>query len=193
MDFENTIKNGVKLFSSNDYNIYTADTLARTRANNLIACNALSTFFESNGEVLTRSMRGYGLPENIDIPTETNDYYAALNFFKKNAKFFKESKSMIKLMNLFSWKSTDDYKTVVIDSYFDKKTTISAMKDIADVDLRKVAKMFAENGDYKKGNLIQEGKKRDAIDNEIAEMFRDWKTDIVKFYHDNSKEEDEKQ
>ena len=97
------------------------------------------------------------------------------------------------MKDLFVWDDRDQYKTYVINSYLGKKENkYEMLHQTADIDLRKVAKMFAENGDYKNGKLIKPGENRDKIDDKIAEMFRDWKTDIVKFYQDNLKEEDEK-
>lgn len=201
MDFENkNSADNLKLFyPSNKYEDLPAAALMRTRANNLIACNALSIFLESDEAPEKRTILDHGLM-NVDVPNEASEYYAALNFFRKNfadesnREFFKNSQAMAGLKDLFVWDDPQQYKTFVLDYYFDKKKTKHEMlHQTADIDLRKVAKKFAENGDYKNGKLIPVGKKRDAIDDKIAEMFRDWKTDIVKFYQNNLKEDDEKQ
>ena len=200
MDLKNkNSADDLKLFyPSNKYEDLPAAALMRTRANNLIACNALSIFLESDEAPEKRTILDHGLM-NVGVPSEASEYYAALNFFRKNyadksnREFFKNSQAMAGLKDLFVWDDQDQYKTYVINSYLGKKENKGEMlHQIADVDLRKVAKMFAEKGDYKNGKLIPAGENRDKIDDKIAEMFRDWKTDIVKFYQDNLKEEDEK-
>ena len=200
MDLKNkNSADDLKLFyPSNKYEDLPAAALMRTRANNLIACNALSIFLESDEAPEERTILDHGLM-NVGVPSEASEYYTALNFFRKNyadernREFFKNSQAMAGLKDLFVWDDRDQYKTYVINSYLGKKENKCEMlHQIADVDLRKVAKMFAENGDYKNGKLIKPGENRDKIDDKIAEMFRGWKTDIVKFYQDNLKEEDEK-
>ena len=80
--------NDVKLFNESDYNEFSAPALVRTRANNLTACSALSTYLDTEGARETKSMKGYGLPANVENPNETDEYYAALKFFKTNYAYF---------------------------------------------------------------------------------------------------------
>ena len=173
----------LKLFYDRDYEKYSANALARTRANNLTACSALSTYLDTEGQKETKSMQGYGLPANVENPDETDEYYAALKFFKNNYKYFSKSQAMIKLRDLFSWADNAEYRKIVIDCYIAHKDTKTLMRDIRDIDLRKIAIRFAQNGDYKTGKLLANKEELKNIDTQIADLFSLWKKDIISFYN----------
>lgn len=185
--------NDVKLFNESDYKKFSANALVRTRANNLTACSALSTYLDTEGEKETKSMQGYGLPTNVENPNETNEYYAALKFFRNNYEYFSKSQAMIKLRDLFSWENNEEYRKVVLEYYIGHKKNLNLLRDIKDIDLRKIATKFARNGNYKSGQLADK-KDLEELDNQIAELFVAWKKDIVNFYNDEkARENDEDQ
>ena len=179
----------LKLFNDRDYEKYSANALARTRGNNLIACSALATYLDTEGQKEAKAMQGYGLPANLENSNETYEYYAALKFFKKNYKYFSTSQAMIQLCDLFSWADNGEYRKVVVDCYIGEKNTRSLMKDIQDIDLRKIAECFAQNGNYKSGTLLKNEEELKKIDANIAGLFIEWKQDIIRFYNEKHPEE----
>lgn len=176
--------NDVKLFSAEDYNKRSADSLITTRQNNLQSTNALSAYVDSDGKTLKRAMKGSGLFLNQNAPDEDREFYSALNFFRANIDFFKNSKTVINLMNLFAWRTQEEYREVVTENYLYGKDTKEKMRDIKDVDIRKIASLFAENGDYKSKNakLISNSEKLKELDENIAKLYEAWKYDILDDY-----------
>lgn len=180
----------LKLFYDRDYEKYSANALARTRGNNLIACSALATYLDTEGQKEAKAMQGYGLPANVENSGETEEYYKALKFFKNNYEYFSTSQAMIKLRDLFSWADNDEYRQVVVDCYIGEKNTRSLMKNIKDIDLRKIANCFAKDGNYATGKLKNKGDLQE-IDKQIALLFVSWKQDIINFYNEKHPEEHE--
>lgn len=155
------------------------DSNAITRVCNYLAISAISSYFDT-GEV-KRPMLGYGLPANIYQPDEAEEYYVALHFFQKNEAFFnaKNSKMIIKIMDLFAWYTDKDFKEI-FTSYFTRKLTNRAMFNSQDLDVRKIAKMFAKDGDLSKG--LKDKEEIEKLDKQIASLFQELRYDIINSY-----------
>lgn len=155
------------------------DSNAITRVCNHLSVSALSSYFDT-GEV-KRPMMGYGLPANIYQPDEAEEFYAALRFFQKNEAFFsaKNSQMIIKIMELFAWYTDKDYKEI-FTSYFTRKLTNSEMFNAKDIDVRKIAKMFAKDGDLSKG--LKDKEEIEKLDKQIASLFQELRYDIMNSY-----------
>ena len=190
MDFENkNSADNLKLFyPSSMYKNLPAKALARTRANNLIACNALSTFLCSQGEIQKNSMNHNGIPVNYSFPREADEYYTALDFFKevyndeKGRNFLKNSSAMGSLQDLYTWSSIDEYRNVVVDCYLREKVSNTDMIASGDIDLRKIANLFAKDGNCESCKLVEDPAKLKSIDKTDSQMLTKWKEDMVNFY-----------
>lgn len=169
--------------------ITTAKSLMTTRHNNLIATNAFALYLADQKKTPPPPpCQGYGLTLNLQKPNETDEFYAALTFLSKNMEFCKNSKTMIKIMDMFSL-SLEDYKNVILEGYIYKKQSKDAMSKVKDIDIRKIAACFAVNGDYRSKNAtwIQDKNKLNQIDEKLAGLIVAWKKDII----DNANETNE--
>lgn len=162
------------------------DHVARTRMNNWRSVNAVSTYFSSHK--IKEIMTGFGLPANPAHADETNEFYEAMAFFKNNEDYFKDSLAMKKIMDLFSW-SEDDYKEY-LSAYMAGDLTNKDMLGFKDLDLRKIAKAFAEGGpkDLSEQSVKKDKAYLESIDKAIAKMLIEWKKDIIDYGKDGEKD-----
>lgn len=161
------------------------DHVARTRMNNWKSINAVSTYFSSHK--IKDIMTGFGLPANPAHANETNEFYEAMAFFKNNENYFKNSIAMKKMMDLFCW-SEKDY-TEYLTSYLAGDLTNQDMLGFKDLDLREIARAFAEGGSK---DLSEQSVKKDKaylemLDKSIAKLLTEWKKDIINYRNQEEK------
>lgn len=155
------------------------DSNAITRACNHMSISALSSFWNKGEE--KNPIIGYGLPTNIYHPDQADEYYEALQFFKKHESFFnkRNSKMVLKVMDLFAWNTDKEFKEV-FPHYYTSKTNNISMYDTKDIDVRKIAKMFAKDGDLSKG--LKDKEEIEKLDKQMATLFHELKLDIINSY-----------
>ena len=160
------------------------DHVARTRMNNWKSINAVSAYFYSHK--IKEAMSCIGLRANPAHGDETNEFYEAMAFFKNNEDYFKDSLAMKKIMDLFSWDEAD-YKEYS-SAYLAGKLTNKDMLGFKDLDLRKIAKAFAEGGpkDLSEQSVKKDKEYLERIDKAIAKLLIEWKKDIIAYYWKDS-------
>ena len=150
-----------------------------TRICNYSSMSALSSYW--NKKKKKKPIIGYGLPTNIYHPDQADEYYEALQFFRKNESFFnkKTSKMVLKLMDLFAW-NTDEELEKILCSYFKTNPDNCYMYNKKDINLIKIAKLFAVEGNLSKG--LKNKNEILKIDNKVASLFIELKYDIINSY-----------
>ena len=186
MTFTNYTSDELKLID-NKFQRNSADEIARTRMNNWRSMNAISGYY-FDGKV-KKILNGYGLPTNPAYPNETNEFYSAMAFFKNNKNYFEKSPAMAKIIDLFSWEH-EDYENYVRPYLVSTELTKSLMISFKDIDIRKIANLFAEKGNkpLEEKSITHNSAELAEAEKLVVNKINEWKNDIIEYYRSNNDE-----
>lgn len=197
-DMEEKVKfEDVRLFTEDMLKSNTEKSLHDTRLNNTAALSYLKILFldmpkATTEEAKERLSKKLTLLSdeiiNVNNPSEKDEYLKALKFFTKNKDAF--SKSQLGLAQglslLYQHNSVNSNTGKNPLAEYHKTETYEARLNAKDIDVRKIAALFAQDGNYQSEHAkIIEGKKFDAVSEGVYKNLINLRDAVVEYYTNN--------